>query len=153
MRSFIVDSTVLVEHLKGNPEATELLEALIEGDAEGYINETVASEVIFVYLKLKTGRSFRTLKKKPDLVKAVQKGPVYELLSLFKFLDTNEFVFNISRRLIDEYGLLPNDAMIAGAALFYKLDGIMTLDNDFSELGEGEGLRIVSSKEQLLSSL
>jgi len=79
--------------------------------------------------------------------------PVYELLSLFKFLDTNEFVFNISRRLVDEYGLLPNDAMIAGAALFYKLDGIMTLDNDFSELGEGEGLRIVSSKEQLLSSL
>ena len=99
MRSFMVDSTVLVEHLKGNPEATELLEALIEGDAEGYINETVASEVIFVYLKLKTGRSFRTLKKKPDLVKAVQKGPVYELLSLFKFLDTNEFVFAISRRL------------------------------------------------------
>ena len=78
-RSFMVDSTVLVEHLKGNPEATELLEALIEGDGEGYINETVASEVIFVYLKLKTGRSFRTLKKKPDLVRAVQKEPVYEL--------------------------------------------------------------------------
>lgn len=153
MRSFMVDSTVLVEHLKGNPKATELLEALIEGDVEGYINETVALEAIFVYLKLKTGRSFRTLKKKPDLIKAIQKGPVYELLSLFKFLDTNEFVFAISRRLVDEYGLLPNDAMIAGAALFYKLDGIVILDNDFSELGNGEGLCIVSSKEQLLSSL
>ncbi len=149
MRSFIVDSTVLVEHLKGNPEATELLEALIEGDAEGYINETVASEVIFVYLKLKTGRSFRTLKKKPDLVKAVQKGPVYELLSLFKFLDTNEFVFNISRRLIDEYGLLPNDAMIAGAALFYKLDGIITLDKDFENMARNENLLLISSLEEL----
>jgi len=126
MRSFMVDSTVLVEHLKGNPEATELLEALIKGDGEGYINETVASEVIFVYLKLKTGRSFRTLKKKLDLVKAVQKKPVYELLSLFKFLDTNEFVY-ISRRLVDEYGLLPNDAMIAGAALFHKLECRTTL--------------------------
>ena len=149
MRSFMVDSTVLVEHLKGNPEATELLEALIEGDAEGYINETVASEVIFVYLKLKTGRSFRTLKKKPDLVKAVQKGPVYELLSLFKFLDTNEFVFNISRRLIDEYGLLPNDAMIAGAALFYKLDGIITLDKDFENMARNENLLLISSLEEL----
>ena len=149
MRSFMVDSTVLVEHLKGNPEATELLEALIEGDVEGYINETVASEVIFVYLKLKTGRSFRTLKKKPDLVKAVQKGPVYELLSLFKFLDTNEFVFNISRRLIDEYGLLPNDAMIAGAALFYKLDGIITLDKDFENMARNENLLLISSLEEL----
>ncbi|WP_297556424.1 type II toxin-antitoxin system VapC family toxin [Thermococcus sp.] len=149
MRSFMVDSTVLVEHLKGNPEATELLEALIEGDAEGYINETVASEVIFVYLKLKTGRSFRTLKKKPDLVKAVQKGPVYELLSLFKFLDTNEFVFAISRRLVDEYGLLPNDAMIAGAALFYKLDGIITLDKDFENMARNENLLLILSLEEL----
>ncbi len=30
MKSFMVDSTILVEHLKGNPEATEILEAIVE---------------------------------------------------------------------------------------------------------------------------
>ncbi|WP_297463240.1 hypothetical protein [Thermococcus sp.] len=45
---------------------------------------------------------------------------------MFKFLDTNEFVY-ISRRLVDEYGLLPNDAMIAEAALFHKLECRTTL--------------------------
>ncbi|ASJ00164.1 type II toxin-antitoxin system VapC family toxin [Thermococcus gorgonarius] len=149
MKSFMVDSTVLVEHLKGNPKATELLEALIDGNVEGYINETVASEVIFVYLKLKTGRSFRTLKKKPNLVKKVQKEPVYELLSLFKFLDTNEFVFAVSKRLVNEYGLLPNDAIIAATAIFYKLDGIITLDEDFENIAQNENLLLISSPEEL----
>jgi predicted nucleic acid-binding protein len=44
MKSFMVDSTVLIEHLKGNPKATDLLEAVVEENVIGYINETVASE-------------------------------------------------------------------------------------------------------------
>ncbi|CAD5244708.1 type II toxin-antitoxin system VapC family toxin [Thermococcus camini] len=151
MRSFMVDSTVFVEHLKGNPKATNILEALIEESVAGYINETVASEVIFIYLKLKTGKSFRTLKKKPELVRAVQKEPVYELLSLFRFLETNEFVFTLSKKLIEEYGLLPNDAAIGATAIFYNLDGIITLDKDFVEMAQNENLLIVSSKEELLN--
>ncbi|NJE29581.1 PIN domain-containing protein [Thermococcus sp. 18S1] len=151
MKSFMVDSTVFVEHLKGNPTATDILEALIEESVAGYINETVASEVVFIYLKLKTGKSFRTLKKKPELVRAVQKEPVYELLSLFRFLETNEFVFSLSKKLIEEYGLLPNDAVIGATAIFYNLDGIITLDKDFAEMAQNENLLIVSSKEELLN--
>ncbi|WP_246112273.1 type II toxin-antitoxin system VapC family toxin [Thermococcus aciditolerans] len=147
----MVDSTVFVEHLKGNSKATGILEALIEESVTGYINETVVSEVIFIYLKLKTGKSFRTLKKKPELVRAVQKEPVYELLSLFRFLETNEFVFSLSKKLIGKYGLLPNDAIIGATAIFYNLDGIITLDEDFAEMGQKENLLIVSSKEELLN--
>jgi len=97
MKSFMVDSTILVEHLKGNPEATEILEAIVEENVAGYINETVASEVIFIYLKFTTGKSFRALKKRPELVKSVRKEPVYELLSLFRFLETNEFIFTYQK--------------------------------------------------------
>ena len=153
MKSFMVDSTILVEHLKGNPEATEILEAIVEENVAGHINETVASEVIFIYLKFTTGKSFRALKKRPELVKSVRKEPVYELLSLFRFLETNEFIFNISKELIEKYGLLPNDALIGATVLFYKLNGIITLDEDFTELGRKENLHIVSSKEELLGLL
>ncbi|WP_371731711.1 type II toxin-antitoxin system VapC family toxin [Thermococcus sp. ES12] len=112
----------------------------------GYINETVASEVIFVYLKIKTGKSFRTLKKKPELVRTVPKEPVYELLSLFRFLETNEFVFSLSKKLIEKYGLLPNDALIGATALFYNLEGIITLDEDFEDMARNENLLVVSSR-------
>ncbi|WP_457752271.1 type II toxin-antitoxin system VapC family toxin [Thermococcus sp.] len=149
MKSFMVDSTVLVEHLKGNSYATEILEAIIEGSVIGYIAEIVASEVLFVYLKFKTGKSFKTLKRKPELVKGVQKEPVYELLSLFRFLETNEFIFSLSKKLIDEYGLLPNDALIGAVALFYNLDGIITLDNDFKKMTTEENLLLISSAEEL----
>jgi hypothetical protein len=54
----------------------------------------VASEVIFVYLKRTTGKSYLTLKKEKELVKEIEKAPVYRLLGEFKFLDVNEFVFN-----------------------------------------------------------
>ncbi len=137
--------------MKGNSKATDILEALIEESVAGYINETVASEVIFIYMKLKTGKSFKTLKKKPELVRAIQKEPVYELLSLFRFLETNEFVFSLSKRLIEKYGLLPNDAIIGATAIFYNLDGIITLDEDFAEMGQKENLILVSSKEELLN--
>ena len=55
MKSFMVDSSVIIEHLKGNPKAMAILELLAEYDARGCINDVVASEVIFVYLKRITG--------------------------------------------------------------------------------------------------
>ena len=68
-------------------------------------------------------------------------------------LETNDFVFNLSKELIDEYDLLPNDAIISATALFYNLDGIITLDEDFLRLKEGKNLEIVSSRDELLNLL
>ena len=149
MMSFMVDSTLIVEHLKGNKSARDLIEMLIDSDANAYINSVVASEVLFIYIKLTTGRSYLTLKKNPQLVKALDKRPVYNLLRMFKFVDTNEFIFSVAERLIDKYGLLPNDALILATALFYGFDYLITFDSDFLEPCKAEGVKVISSKKEL----
>ncbi|CAB49719.1 type II toxin-antitoxin system VapC family toxin [Pyrococcus abyssi] len=153
MTSFMIDSTLIIEHLKGNPIARKILEVLIDSDVNVYINDVVASEVIFIYLKLTTGKSYLTLKKNPVIVRSVDKTSVYELLGMFKFLETNEFVFSIAKRLIDKYGLLPNDALILATAIFYRCDYLIALDSDYKEPCEAEKIRLISTKEELEKAL
>jgi len=71
MKSFqtFIDSSVLIEHLKGNPDARNLLQELIIKDGE--INDVVASEVIFIYLKTVSGKEPRKCMRK--------KRKIYEL--------------------------------------------------------------------------
>ncbi|ASJ09622.1 DNA-binding protein [Thermococcus siculi] len=153
MRSFMVDSSVIIEHLKGNPSAKAILELLAEYDETACINDVVASEIIFIYLKRATGKSYLTLKKEKEFVRNVEKSPVYSLLEEFKFLDVNEFVFREARRIIDEHGLLPNDAFILATAKFYRCRALVTLDSDFQEVCENEGIRVISSPEELEEEL
>jgi len=153
MRSFMVDSTVIVEHLKGHDSAREIIETLVESEANAYINSTVASEVIFIYLKIKTGRSYITLKKKPSLVKSLNKQPIYDLLRMFKFAETNEFIFFTAERLIETYGLLPNDSMILATAIFYNFDYLITFDSDFLEAAKYEGIKVINTKKELERAL
>ncbi|WP_258084086.1 type II toxin-antitoxin system VapC family toxin [Thermococcus thermotolerans] len=153
MRSFMVDSTIIVEHLKGNEAAKRIIETLVESEVDAYINGTVASEVIFIYLKMKTGRSYITLKRKPDLVKSLNKQPIYDLLRMFKFAETNEFIFSTAERLIDTYGLLPNDSIILATAIFYGFDYLITFDSDFLKAASHEGIKIISSEKELERAL
>ena len=151
MKSFqaFIDSSVLIEHLKGNPNARDLLQELIIKDGENFINDIVISEVIFIYLKTVSGKSVLTLKKKPELVKSMDKTPCYQLLELFKPLEVNEFVYRISRDLIDRYGLLPNDAFILATCKFYGIKYLISFDNDFKNACKKEGIVLIDSLEKL----
>ncbi|AHF79401.1 PIN domain-containing protein [Thermococcus paralvinellae] len=102
MKSFqaFIDSSVLIEHLKGNPNARNLLQEL-------------------------------TIK------------------NLFKFLEANEFVYRISRDLIDKYGLLPNDALILATCKFYGVKYLVSLDDDFEYPCKREGIVLIDSAEKL----
>jgi len=80
MKNFMVDSSVIIRHLKGNPQAMTILELLTEYDVKGRMNDVVASEVIFVYLERVTGKSYLTLKKEKEPVKRAEKTPLYKLL-------------------------------------------------------------------------
>jgi predicted nucleic acid-binding protein len=113
----------------------------------------VASEVIFVYLKRTTGKSYLTLKKEKELVKEIEKAPVYRLLGEFKFMDVNEFVFNEAKRIIEQHGLLPNDAFVLATAKFYRCQGLLTLDSDFLDVCEKEGIKVITSPEELKEEL
>ena len=130
----LYDSNVLVKYLAGDEKARTLVEKVINGEWSGYITGTIASEVIYVYLRLALDVSRYKLKelitKQDENVKSLLEEDVRPLLSLFNLI-TPEISVEELLSLIESYGLLPNDALIAAAALKHGISTIATFDNDF----------------------
>ncbi|MDV3103613.1 PIN domain-containing protein [Thermococcus waiotapuensis] len=120
MMSFLVDSNVFVEAIKGNPVTESLLSGLFHSIARVFINEVVFSEAFYHYLRLKAGPYWK-VKKNPELVKSAP--------------------------------LLPNDALILATLEYYGVGALVSLDSDFAEACEKEGIVLVSSAKDLEESL
>jgi len=57
MREVFVDSSVLIEGLKGNPDAVGIIYRLADENSVAIINDIVVSEFLFHYIRLKSGAS------------------------------------------------------------------------------------------------
>ncbi|ASJ09099.1 nucleotide-binding protein [Thermococcus siculi] len=151
MRSFLVDSNVFIEALKGNISAEDLLSRLFHSNWRVFINDVVFSEVFYHYLRIKVGPYWKA-KKKPELVKsAVQEFEevVLPLLAIPDFLEVNYDVATVAVRLSSEYGLLPNDALLLATAEYYGVEALVSLDSDFSDACKREGVLLISSPNEL----
>ncbi|MEM3505071.1 MAG: type II toxin-antitoxin system VapC family toxin [Archaeoglobaceae archaeon] len=134
MNGVFVDTNVLIRHLSGDKRAKKVVEKVEMGEIDGYINQVVVSELIHVYLRLSTGRNSASLKKNPELIKAVNLEPVYDLLNIFNELSSSEIISRVSKEFIMKYGLLPNDALIAATCKHYGIRKIATFDEDFKRV-------------------
>ena len=74
MNSVFIDSNVMIKYFAGDSLAKKLLEPIIYGDVIGYVNAIVISEVIFILLKLLTGKKAYELKGGPETVRNVLKS-------------------------------------------------------------------------------
>ena len=107
---------------------------MTSGEWSGYITGTIVSETIYVYLRLALDDSRYKLKelitKKDKEVKNILEEDVRPLLSLFNLITLETSVEELLN-LIENYGLLPNDALIAVAAIKHSIGTIATFDEDF----------------------
>ena len=130
----LYDSNVLIKYLAGDKKARTLVEKVINGEWSGYITGTIASETIYVYLRLALDVSRYKLRelitRKDERVKNLLEEDVKPLLSLFNLITLETSVEELLN-LIETYGLLPNDALIAVAALKHGIRTIATFDEDF----------------------
>ncbi len=130
----LYDSNVLIKYLAGDEKARTLVEKVINGEWSGYITGTIVSETIYVYLRLALDVSRYKLKeliaKQDEKVKNLLEEDVRPLLSLFNLITPETSVEELLN-LIESYGLLPNDALIAVAALKHGISTIATFDEDF----------------------
>lgn len=137
MSSVFIDSNVIIKYFAGDSLAKKLLEPIIYGDAIGYVNTIVISEVIFILIKLLTGKKAYELKSSPETVKDALKSlniQIQFLREYFSELEINERVKQIAIEVMEEYGLLPNDALIASTCRYYGIDTILTFDEDFKRV-------------------
>ncbi|NPA47712.1 MAG: PIN domain-containing protein, partial [Thermococci archaeon] len=122
MRSSLVDSSVIIEALKGNPIAKQVLQSI--EDNPNFINPIIFSEVLFIFLKLVTGKSYLTLRSNSEEIRKhrdkLKKVYIY-LRDNFSELPLTEEIEEKAFEFVLNYGLLPNDAIILATAKFYDL--------------------------------
>ena len=144
-----VDSSVLIEFVKGNEQAGEILSCLLELNAEAYINDIVFSEFVFHYISLKSGLSPLTMKGKKKVGKYINEKDPREFIDQFRILDVNESIVNMAYDFMRKYSMLPNDAIILATCKFHEIDLLASLDRDFEEVCKLEGLRFAFSCENI----
>jgi predicted nucleic acid-binding protein len=135
MNGVFVDSNVFLKILEGDVGTRNKFLELCK-DREVFRNPIIYSEVIYVFLKLTTGKSSFELKKEPELVKSKvpELKKVEDLINITENLPINEIVEEEASRVILQYGLLPNDALIAATCKHYGINKIATFDRDFKRV-------------------
>ena len=139
-----LDSSVILRYFTGDPKA----KAILEDSSRLAINSIVFSEVAFNLLKLlyveKYGQyKFYDMKSRLSLLDHdVLKG--YGILQSFLeelqrenrlvHLPITLEVVREASRIAIQYGLLPNDALIAATCKHYNINTIATFDEDFKRI-------------------
>jgi len=125
----------LIEYIKGNQ--TKLLDAILESVFIPQINHIVYSEFMFHFLSVMSGKSPLTLKKASQISELLQEHEPLEFIKNFQILDMNEDILLNSYDFMNNYHLLPTDALIFSSCKYYDQDLRKTSP---LPLSEGEGI-------------
>ncbi len=132
MRAFF-DSNVLLKYLFGVDEAKRLVEGVLSGELDGFINDIVVSEVVYGYLRLALNLPRHEIRRytrdDPHGIGEMLARDVTPLLNRFDVLATHVAIDELVEAM--RLGLLPNDALIAVTCRHYGIGVIATFDEDF----------------------
>ncbi len=138
----MLDSSILVEYIKQNK--TELLDWLAKNDAyELCVNSTVLSECTFHWIALYGGKAPRTIQQAGRIPAVLINRPPAEFLSQFTVLPSDDRIVPLYLDLMQQYNLLPNDALIIATAKLHQIPAVASFDADFVDACAGEGIRLV----------
>ena len=152
----LIDSSVIIESLKGNEKAERILRELIRSEEKVvlYLNPFVFNEVIFISLLYFSNLSAKTLRKKKELIKEIMKEKISPNITsflnrFFILLSFDSFQNSLMESYIEEYGLLPTDASVLATCKHYGIKYLISIDNDFPEPCKKEGIVLINSAEKL----
>ncbi len=141
-----IDSNIILKHLNGTLDLAPL-----RAKHNLYTNSVVLSEVLYVYLKAKSGLKSYQLKAKPKEITKRKK----ELEELFLFfeafivLDITEETNKIALDIVIQNGLLPNDALILATCILNGITHLLSFDDDFTSPCKKENIELSSSIDEL----
>ncbi len=138
---FFIDSCIFIEAFKttGTKEASNILENILRRIefVNFYINSIVESEVLYYF----------GFKQKSKL--KISKEELNIILKLFEILSLNREVRSCFWQIFKKYNLKPNDALILATCKYYGIKYLISIDNDFPEPCEKEGIVLINSGEKL----
>ena len=145
-----IDSSLLVERAKGT--RPELLNELMS-NPERYelcINDIVLSEFTFYLLIIEGEKAPLTLKRDGSIPQLIAESNPTQFLETFTHLSTFQNIIPLYLRLMQQYNLLPNDALILATCLNNGIKTIASFDTDFKEACQNEDILLVSDMAQLV---
>lgn len=143
-----LDSSILVEWAKKTQP--DLYNHLAEKTTYKLcISQIVLSEFVYYWLAVGGGKAPVTLKRDNAIPTILQIYNPTDLLTRLTWIDAGPDIISMHLRLMEQYNLLPNDALILATC---KLNGIVKLasyDADFELACIGEGTQLIQQIDNL----
>ncbi|WP_373511679.1 PIN domain-containing protein [Persicitalea sp.] len=146
MRVFL-DSSLPIEYLKGSRKDKDLLKHLLKLDIELVIDHTVFSEFMFNFLTIRGKKSGLAIKESKLISALIGEYAPQNLLSEFRLLSPASDLQDEVIRLMNQYNLLPNDALILAHCLDEPFEFVASYDSDFVIPCQKEGITLIDSIE------
>lgn len=143
-----LDSSILVEYRKGTQ--TDLLEAIVANtDFEPIINQVVVSEYLYYHIAIFSGKSPMSIKSAGEIGIYLSMGDPDAFLAQFGWLQDFPMLFKKASLFMQNYNLLPNDALILAICQFHDIRYLASFDSDYVHACQAEGIFLISNKAQL----
>ncbi|MGF7215925.1 putative nucleic acid-binding protein [Spirosoma lacussanchae] len=143
----VLDSSVLVEWAKKTQP--ELFIGLQNSSYELCISQITLSEFSYYWLAVGGQKAPVTLKRDGKIPTVLQQYNPVNLLTKLTWLETDERIVAIHLRLMMQYNLLPNDALILATCQLNNIKQIASYDADFETACQAEGIRLIRSVAEL----
>ena len=145
--NLFLDSSLIVEHIKGNRPENDLLEHLLGYDFDLLISPIIFSEVMFNFLTIHAGKSGLAIKKSKAIGSIMSENNPMMILKNFKFVNPQYDLQVDAIRLMRSYNLLPNDALILSHCISSDFKYVASYDSDFIIPCQQEGITLINSIE------
>jgi predicted nucleic acid-binding protein len=143
-----LDSSILVEWAKKTK--TDLYDYLATNDKyELCISQITLSEFVYYWLAIGGRKSPVTLKRDGIIPDVLQSYNPASILTKFTWLEADRAIVSLHLRFMEQYNLLPNDALILATCKLSGITQIASYDADFAPACLGEGIRLIQQVSDL----
>jgi predicted nucleic acid-binding protein len=143
-----LDSSILVEKTKGTK--SDLFEFLFAYRSQNLcINQAVLSEYTFYLLIIEGGKAPVTLKRDAAISSIIRDHNPANWLKSINYLEPDNSIITEYLHLMQQYNLLPNDALILATGKLHGITSIASCDNDFKVACVSEGIKLIQQIEDL----
>lgn len=144
-----LDSSILVEWAKKTQ--IDLYNYLTNSaQLELCVSQIVLSEFAYYWLTIEGKKAPPTLKRDGSIPAILAKNDPLPLLAKLTFLEAGAAVIPLYLRYMQQYGLLPNDALILATCKLNNIRQIASYDGDFVTACQGEGIQLIRSVAELI---